>query len=730
MCRIDAPFGNHPLDEKKDPTERFLQALDEFNVEGNFRTLLIKHFSDHWQSVFRNVSELEKALSDTKQHDTEVEKCIAILLFLKETITNSILRYFNMYKLPVNDDAVIGFLNDVAQTYYPSSPYGLFTAGMNKVQANYFLFVSWLYGKDFCFSKEFFDDKALSSIKERDRTAILWDYFYSISPKLKGLKYYSDDTGLLEELISVAASDLTFGPLTQGPNEILRGFNFIKAWISYDSQAGRFSYSWTEFCYDWSSPWGNIETLIRDKNSDCEDTSKLLNKWLEDMALEFEMLLCLSADLNHASVESKGKWAREIEHCFTSYTHIHAYNKYRSNTLEHDNLSMLLSDALNQFGSRLSPLQISLWIKYSIDNDFERILNSDNSSTRLSDSTEKWINKEYFALWKDMFAGSLNELSAKSRLRILSISAPYSKCNSEGEYLDCKGWWDDLFSNLIEQDNFPKHLTPNWTVIGIDRFKREDMLPFIDKSIGILRGELSQTENTEEELKTYHQQLETLLTALDKLSPEKGLRHRLQLMRSSTVTFSDESISKVGTPFSRDGFNKWYDSLSQLLEANCSYQTNGNRDITYENYEQIKNDFFVAFSYELAEFCLSRLRLRKGQKAKDGKYDPNQVIEQSSIWRQGYLKALTELGFDLNGKVHKTVNFTKQSDPDAAVRAIASECYKTVRRKTKKNPTIQDLKRGIIAAEWWLLLCQRKELGLEVKHEEALKTRRNLMRNP
>ena len=74
--------------------------------------------------------------------------------------------------------------------------------------------------------------------------------------------------------------------------------------------------------------------------------------------------------------------------------------------------------------------------------------------------------------------------------------------------------------------------------------------------------------------------------------------------------------------------------------------------------------------------------------------------------------------------------FIKQSDPDLDVRAIASECYKAVRRNTKKNSTIADLKRGIIAAEWWLLICQRQNLGMTINQEGALKTRRTLMRNP
>ena len=201
-------------------------------------------------------------------------------------------------------------------------------------------------------------------------------------------------------------------------------------------------------------------------------------------------------------------------------------------------------------------------------------------------------------------------------------------------------------------------------------------------------------------------------------------------MRSSTNAFSDESISKLKTPFKRDGFCKWYDSLNQLADEHFAYKTNRNREVTQANYDQIKKEFYVQFSQQLAEFCLSRLRLRKGEKAKDDKYETSQVTEQSSVWRQGYLKALTELGLDLNGQVHKTVNFTKKSDPNEDVRAIASECYKAVRRHAKKDSSVQDIKRSIIAAEWWLLMCQRTELGHEIDSDKAVKTRRNLMRNP
>ncbi|MGR9053757.1 MAG: hypothetical protein ACU84J_14015, partial [Gammaproteobacteria bacterium] len=65
MCRIDAPFGDHPLDENPDPVLRFSQALDEYGAEGDFRSLLIKHFPESWEREL-SIEELEKALKKSR----------------------------------------------------------------------------------------------------------------------------------------------------------------------------------------------------------------------------------------------------------------------------------------------------------------------------------------------------------------------------------------------------------------------------------------------------------------------------------------------------------------------------------------------------------------------------------------------------------------------------------------------------------------------------------------
>jgi hypothetical protein len=731
MCRIDALFDVTSLDEKKDPIERFIQALDENKAEGKFRDFLIKHFSENWIDVFYNDSNLEEALSGAKEQESDFEKCIAILLSQKETIRKSILRYFKMYMLPVNDVALIGFLKDVVQTYFSGSPYGFFNAGMNKVESSYYLFVSWLYGEDYCFTQHFFDDKALSVLSERNRATIYWGYFYSITPALQSRGCRLDDKSLLKEFASIATLGFISGPPSEKSAKILRGLEFIKAWIKFDSQAGRLSYDWYDFAHDYNAPWHSIKDVIHSDGYVCEETSKLLQQWLNNTQSEFEKLLFVSGDLKQLSVEDSDKWASGFDSYFNSYIYTYIYSDFDHSQLTDPSFDERLDSAHNRFCSELTPLQISTWIKYSVKDDFQSVLNSAHNVGRhtLNSSVNKWCQEKYITAWKEVFLGSLNELDIENQLRILSSNVPCSRGQSGEFYSELSKWWDELFSNLIEQDCFPKNLIPDWTVSAVDRFNREDVFPYIDKSIGVLRGELTKTDSSEE-LEIYHQQLEKLFGGMDKLSPRKALRHRLLLMRSSKEPFSDESISKLGGLFERKNFQKWYDSLKHLADTHVAYQVNGNKGVTAENHSQVKNDFYIAFSHELAEFCLDRLRLRKGEKAIDNKYTANQIIEQSPIWRQGYLKALIELGFDLNGKVHKTVNFTKKSDPDASVRAIASQCYKEVRRSTKKSLSIQDIKRSIVAAEWWLLISQRQELQLGINSKEALKTRRNLMRNP
>jgi hypothetical protein len=338
----------------------------------------------------------------------------------------------------------------------------------------------------------------------------------------------------------------------------------------------------------------------------------------------------------------------------------------------------------------------------------------------------KWWGTGYSDIYAAKFQETLCNLEIESRLCVLSSGLDYDSFKASAAYRECSDWRDALLLDLINDDSFPTKLIPQWTVATKDRLDRDLIIPFIDRSIGILRGELSRDGGPEP-----RKQLAALLPELDKALPSKALRHRLMLMRSSQVPFSDESISRFNSISNDKDAVEWDSPMSELAQRRAVHQDKTRSGTPWEEWDQVQVEALTAFSLEFAEFCLSRLRLRKGEKAqKDCKYEASQVTESSPIWRRGYLKALTELGFDLNGKAHKTVNFTKQWDPDEGVRASASECYRAVRRDSKKTRSFLDLKRGIIAAEWWLLMCQRLELNLDVNNDEALKTRRRLLRNP
>lgn len=721
MCKIDAPYGNHPIDEQKDPVERFNQALDEHQIEGKLHSLLNKHFSDSYLNVFGTISSLEDALSATKRHESESEKCVAILLSLKVTLISSFDSHTQY--LPVRYKLVRDFSKDVAQTYFPDAPFELFSLGMNNVFFDYAQFVSKLYGEDYCYQEAFFNDASLTA-NTAYRTDILWDYFYSIAPILKSLEDDVEDVDLLKELCEIAHSSEIAGPPTKDSYQILQAIDFIKDWIKFDSRSGRLPESFTLFICSEKSAWGKIESLLRSNTSASEENSKKLKLWQEDTKLELERIFYVNAELKNASEEKIHEWANGLNYLIL-------FNLYKGKEPSHiEPDDVRYCEIFDEICSELSSAQINTWLEWSVSQDIQQALQKPRRTRSFENSSKQWLRKKYLESWKNVFLALVRDIDYQHRLRIYSCYVTANGLQTDDFRSSFRTWWNSLLAEVITNDNFPKELLPDWTAIAIDRLAHDAALsPYVEKSIGILRGKLRQVGDAESEVEEYHSQLKKLLSFLDSSSPTKALRHRLLLMRSSTSAFSDEVIS-VHSSLTQENTSKWYFPLHELVKSQFAYQFNGQRVSTSAELPQAENDFYVMFCSGLAEFCLSRLRLRKGEKASNEKYEPHQATEQSSIWRQGYLKALSELGFDLNGNVHKTVNFIKKSDPEKDVREIASECYKAVRRGSKKTPSTQELRRGIISAEWWLLQCQRLELGLEINYEEALKTRRRLLRSP
>ncbi|WP_418358861.1 hypothetical protein ACNH6B_09275 [Shewanella basaltis] len=716
MCRIDAPFGNITFNEKQDPTERFLQVCDEYCTDVYFRELFIKYFQNNWQCTFGHPDRIEEILKKTNQANSIPEKCLVLLVDSKIKLSFLFDHYDQSGRKP--SSPLFDFLVEVKNTYFSSSPFTLYQGGMKKIAPNYFQFLCWLYGEDYCYSKAFFDDPAINELNGQKRSQFYWDFFESISRKFLMLNEYHR----AKELRYIISLTDYIGPQTKEAQSIFCGLKFIKAWIKFESQRPKNSYRLYDIFYGYHSHWEDLQNLARDAVTGSSDITEQLKQWLDDFRYDCIKLSLINTDLTKASKDEIEVWVQEIEGYLD-----HVYFGFSFDKNKHDEYESFMKTNFNELCGELSHVQISKWIEWSIQDDFTKLLEPKNNLCKqLSACHSKWSTTEYFELWKTIFLEQLEALDIKSQLSILSCRPPYN----EGDYFDSFQRWIERFSLLIQADNFPKQLIPTWTSIALDNGSREQALPYVDKSIGILRGELSNTTLISDEVKSCHTHLKSLLCAIDKINPQKGLRHRLMLQRFSTAPYSDEKLLMYSGALYKGHFYDWYSPLNNLArEWFCDLQRNDTekRQMFDENFE---NKFYTEFACDLSEFFLTRLRLRKGEKANDDKYDSSQAIEQSSIWRQGYLKALAELGFDLKGKVHRTVNFTKKYDPDESVRSIASECYKAVRRHAKKSPSTQEIKRSIVAAEWWLLMCQRHDLGLEVKHEEALKTRRNLMRHP
>jgi hypothetical protein len=722
MCKIDAPFGDLSLDEKSDSAERFEQALDEYGANGAFRSLLIKHFQKIWKDAFTNVENLETSLKCAQQYDSVQDKLRAFLA--SPSITRKLQsllldwRYSVLSNSPIcNGSELIGVIRDIAQTYFAETPYSLFKslAGQSNAPCcDYYWFVNVIFHPSFCFSHNFFADATLTS-ESNERIQFLWEYFEWMT--LQITRHQNDSSSgpdqQIKNLISAASANPNDESLPRPTLEFLRGIEFLEAWIEYESKFCLSNDGKQQLQITIDNKWHEFHQILdcmNDVSEKFENDIVTARHWLKTTKRELDLLFLAHMDLTALSSDQRHAWAQQMDTHYWNNIYLNMDLAVASD----EQLNICKSEYLTKICSQLHPLQIKVWIQWEIREDLKQ---SKPSLNRFG----KWFTPEHSTIWKEAFIEEFNGYDYASRLKLLSSepSFPHDSPSPVNRH-----WWNGLLRALIKEDGFPSQLIPEWTVIALDRLEPEELIRHVDQSIGILRRELSVAPSFE-----YHKKLDRLLVSLDRKAPTKALRHRLQLMRSSKDPFSDENISIFSSTNGGETIN-WFRSFVDLAEIRFLPYPKSFGSISGQELEQKKADSFHELSLELAEFFLSRLRLRKGEKAIDGKYNTNQLIEPSPVWRQGYLKALSEIGLDLKGKVHKTAHFIRQSDPDENVRMIAKECYRSVRRGSNKNCSLLDLKRGLIAAEWWMLLCQRQELGLNVNHEEALKTRRRLLRNP
>lgn len=720
MCRIDAEFGKYDLDEKADPSERFIQALDEYEVVGQLRSLLTNHFATTWQHVFSSANRLEEALDLARSQATTEDQAAAVISSgpLAERLRAQLLFVLIHKDVTGRTLETLDFAKDVAQTVFPHSPYKLFKK--LKPHSQYGWFVTALYGNEYFLHSAVFDDPALIAEGEWERERVLWSCLRAWSHDEQQIptelaSIFSPDA---KALISVASTQRHAGPPTPAAHQWLQRVRFLEAWVKSDAAAGRlrnphegvFQKLYTER----ESLRSDLEAL-RSGDSDEKALYNSATNWLINLELQLKETLAIHMDLTNADEGQLANWALQLDNCVLG--RIIQLPSGEWDVVEQQNLRRLLS--------LLTSDKTEAWIQGSVHSDVTATLQSRlNSSPTLSDqSSRKWWASDYSAIWKAKFEAEIHALGVKDALAVLSCRL--FRLPSEAVSRELHPWWDSLLEKLIHDPEFPLALTPQWTVHAIGRLSDEVVLPYIDKSLGLLRSRLSNAAEPD-----LNNQLDALLSMLSHLDPRKSLRHRLMLMRSSYLPFADESLSRFSSLHS-DKAVSWYSSLSEQATNFHAKKLNGTPYVDRQKRAAAELEIYQSLVLDLIDFCLSRLRLRKGEKKpEDERYADSQVTEQSAIWRQGYLKALLEIGLDPNGKAHKTVFFTRQFDPDESVRDVAKEAYRAVRRETKSKKSVQDYKRGLIAAEWWLLMSQRRAFDLPIDPEGALKTRRNMMRNP
>lgn len=721
MCRIDAEFGKYDLDEKADPSERFIQALDEYEVVGQLRSLLTNHFATTWQHVFRSANRLEEALDLARSQATTEDQAAAVISSgpLAERLRTQLLFVLIHKDVTGRTLETLDFAKDVAQTVFPHSPYKLFKK--LKPDSQYGWLITALYGNEYFLHSAVFDDPALIAEGGWERVRVLWSCLPAWSHDEQQIptelaSIFSPDA---KALISVASTQRHAGPPTPAVHQWLQRVRFLEAWVKSDAAAGRlrnphegvFQKLYTER----ESLRSDLEAL-RSGDSDEKALHNSATNWLINLELHLKETLAIHMELSDADEGQLADWASQLDQYVWQRTVQHPSKERDAAEQEYLRriLSLLTSD------------KAEAWVQQSVDSDVTATLQKsrlDSFSTLSVQSSSKWWASDYAATWQTKFEDKIHNLDVTDALGVLTCRL-YRLPRGEASQ-KFHPWWNSLLEKLIHAPEFPLALTPQWTVAAIDRLSDEVVLPYIDKSLGLLRSRLSNAAEPD-----LNNQLDALLRRLSHLDPRKALRHRLMLMRSSCLPFADESLSRFRS-LDSDKAVSWYRPLSEQARNFHAKKISGTPYVDRQEYEAAELEIYHSFALDLIDFCLNRLRLRKGEKKpEDERYADSQVTEQSAIWRQGYLKALLEIGLDPNGKAHKTVFFTKQFDPDESVRDVAKEAYRAVRRETKSKKSVQDYKRGLIAAEWWLLMSQRRALDLPIDPEGALKTRRIMMRNP
>lgn len=733
MCGTDGLFSSNSLEEKTKPSERFIQALDEFGAVGDFRNLLETYFTSTWHRELDvtgsgNIRGTEEALKAAREVEALPEKISAFVQSIASIHGGGWFQFGLgsaevMQLIQRNYPSRLAFAREVAIQVFHESPYAFFQCFRDTLSnfGSFILFPPQLfYGESLHLSTLLFSDKYFETAGEPERHDILWSVFERMT---------QCDCSFTENLKNLFAWEKYASVPTRETLLFSEALDYLCAWLKADAQSLDYSQSSNllnstvnYFCDRESE----ITRFSADStNNECcerQGFETWARKWFAQKRHQLSKTWCCNVKLKRLSDDDFNIWALRSYDCF-----LPLYNG-------------------------LSEERAAGLIAWGVEEDLKKWLDPKFKCDCLLDSRLRsglWYVSTFREAWRSQLIDSINALPLAVRLNVLGlrfgsdimvsasllpqyVSLPdefYKEIEYGSRYefrveSNDLEWWGTLLRSLPDDEAFPKDLLPLWTLRALDRSKSigaEDLAPFADKSLGIVRGSLGASE-----VELAAEDTTRLLRILEHCNPEKAMRHRLLMLRSSRQPYATENLD-----IDRSCLRP--ETMSEILkEMSAAHFNHESRRQLLHGDEWLKEELLLFSSIRawVAQFCLSRLKLRKGEKAGKNRYSSEQVVEQSAIWRKAYLRGLEELGIDLGGKIHQTVNFTRKFDPADDVREVAKTCYKAVRRGHNKSEKAADIRRGLTAAYWWLLLAQRHALGLPINEEEAVRTRRRLLRRP
>lgn len=738
MCGIDNLFNSTSLHEETGTAERLIQALDEHGAAGVFRQLIEKHFLESWPNELGTIEKIEDALKRAREFALLPDKISAFVQSIAGNTPDGWLNQnFNLKPVGPFRQLLLhhekrfsgraAFAREVAKQVFPETPYGFYQCFKPEHSSfvGFILFYApTYYGKPCHLTSLLFNDQQLEG-EGAARHDILWSIF----------EYMAQGSATFtSSLMELFRCDSLANVPTLETLLFAEAFDYLCAWLEADTQSRNYSDS-SDLLAQIDCYLSERELALKDRPAKCIGDEEIggdelspddwaafeawAKKWFDEKRYAIKRAWCCKVNLEGLSDDEFKVWALRSYECYLPLC--------------------------NDLGEQ----RAALLIAWGIEEDLKKWLDPKFKCDCLLDSMLRsgiWYVSGFREEWRSQLIDSISPLPVAERLHVFtlrfgwnvrvfepqlpqhaSLSRELYKEDEYGGYYEIRveeadcAWWDSLLRALPDAEDFSKELLPFWTLKALSRFGySEDLAPPADKSLGIVRGNFGA-----DDIEITADDIGRLIKILEYFNPEKAIRHRLMLLRNSQQPYATENLDN-------DRSSLCPRSMPEILKgmAHSYIAETGERSLSVEEWKNEEQHFLSSVRGWVAQFCLSRLRLRKGEKAGKDSYKPEQVVESSAMWRKAYVRALEELGVDLQGKVHKTLFFTRKFDPAEDVREVAKTCYKAVRREHNKSETAEDIRRGLAAAYWWLLLAQRHSLGLPINEEEAVKTRRRLLRRP